>query len=518
MDSSLIDDIVGRVQKEVEQGVKSFDPKEGWKKVGILVSAISGIAKIRNLSNVGYGELLRFSGGGEGMATDINENEMHAILFEQPSELKAGSEVVGTGKLVSIPVGEEVLGRVIDGRGKPLDGQGEIRCRQEFPIERRAPEIIQRVPVNMSLETGITVIDALIPIGHGQRQLIIGDRQTGKSAIAIDTIINQKGKDVICVYCAIGQRRSSVEKVIAKLRQHDALQYTVIVNAEGDYLPGLRFVTPYAATSIAEYFMEKGSRVLIVYDDLIEHARSYREISLLLHRPPGREAFPGDIFYIHSRLLERCTHLRPEDGGGSLTALPIVETQEQNISAYIPTNLISITDGQIYLSPELFENGVFPAIDIGNSVSRVGGFAQLKAYHEIAGSLRLGYSQYIELESFSRFGVRIEAETYKTLKHGRRIKACLEQKESDPIDILTQILIIFTLNEGLFDLIPLESMEAALQSLRNASNNSREALDRIIGNHHITHEDRDELAQIAKNALKEDGFDTETSISEKEDI
>lgn len=516
MDDSTILNIVDQVNQKIEKGLENFNLKTGWKKVGVLESAISGIAKINNLSNVGYGELLRFADGSEAMAMDIKENEVYAVLFDQPPGLKAGTEVTGTGTLVSIPVGEEVLARVIDGRGKALDGKGRLSCHQELPIERRAPEIIQRVPVNRPLETGIQVIDALIPIGHGQRQLIIGDRQTGKSAIAIDTIINQKDKDVICIYCSVGQRKSSIEKMIAKLEQHDAMQYTVIVNAEGDYLPGLRFITPYAATSIAEYFMDKGSKVLIVYDDLIEHARSYRELSLLLHRPPGREAFPGDIFYIHSRLLERSTHLRPEDGGGSLTALAIVETQEQNISAYIPTNLISITDGQIYLSPELFENGVFPAIDVGNSVSRVGGLAQLKAYHEIAGQLRLGFSQYVELESFSRFGVRIEAETYRILKHGRRIRACLEQKETDPIDVPTQILILFTLNEGLFDNIPLESMPLAIQSIRKAAAKSREDLERIFGNHHIPEEDRNEMFAIAKQALKEEGFESETTESEKE--
>ncbi len=518
MSRSPMLDLVDQLQIHLEKGLENFQLKKGWKKIGILVSAISGIAKIQNLSNVSYGELLYFSGGVEGMAIDISENEVYAILFDQSFGLKAGSEVTGSGRQVNVPVGEEVLGRVVDGRGKPLDGKGGLNCSQTLPIERRAPEIIQRVPVNTPLETGIKVIDALIPIGHGQRQLIIGDRQTGKSAIAIDTIINQKNKGVICIYCAVGQRRSAVEKMIAKLNQYGAMEYTAVVMAEGDYLPGLRFITPYAATSIAEYFMEKGGKALIIYDDLIEHARSYRELSLLLRRPPGREAFPGDIFYIHSRLLERSTHLCPEDGGGSLTALPIVETQEQNISAYIPTNLISITDGQISLSPELFENGVFPAIDIGNSVSRVGGLAQLKAYHDIAGRLRLRYSQYMELESFSRFGVRIEDETYQILKHGRRIKACLEQQQSDPVDIPTQILILFALNEGLFDNIPLESMKKALESVRTASKKSQDALDRIIANRHIAQEERNVLTAVAKEALKGEGFEPDRPISEKEDI
>lgn len=503
MTESVIKDCLDQAVEQVEEGMKQLSGTGGWKKVGILDSAISGIAKIKNLSNIGYGELLLFSEGISGMTIDVGEEEVYAILFNESPLLTAGSKVEGTGKQVYIPVGDELLGRLIDATGRPLDGKGEIACEKYLPIERKAPEIIQRVPVRTPLETGIKVIDALIPIGRGQRELIIGDRQTGKTAIAVDIILNQKGKGVICVYCAIGQRGSSVAKIIAKLEQYQAMDYTVIVAAEGDYLPGLRFITPYAATSIAEYFMEKGADVLIVYDDMIEHARSYRELSLLLHRPPGREAFPGDIFYIHSRLLERSTHLRIEEGGGSLTALPIIETEEQNISAYIPTNLISITDGQIYLSPELFANSIFPAIDVGNSVSRVGGSAQLGAYQEIAGDLKLAYSQFEELESFSRYGVRVEAEISQILERGRRIRACLLQQETDPIDFPTQILIFLSLNEGLLDSIPLEEIKMAENALRDAAKNSWETLNRIISNHHITDEDKETLILLAKEALHE---------------
>lgn len=516
MSEFQIFDPLSKASVELNQEVDRYTARTGWRTVGILISAISGIAKIKNLTNVAYGEKLIFSAGVEGMAFDITEDEVSAILFSQSSHLKAGEEVIGSGSLMSVPVGEGVLGRVIDGMGNPLDGEESLIHEKRMPIERKAPEIIQRVPVNDPLQTGIQVIDALIPIGHGQRQLIIGDRQTGKTAIAIDTILNQKNKNVICIYCAIGQRRSSVEKIIAKLQAHGAMNYTAIVLAEGDFLPGLRFITPYAATTIAEYFRDRGEKVLIVYDDMIEHARSYREVCLLLHRPPGREAFPGDIFYIHSRLLERSTHLRPEDGGGSLTALPIVETQEQNISAYIPTNLISITDGQIYLSPELFENGIFPAIDVGNSVSRVGGLAQQKAYHDLAGKLRLAYSQYVELESFTRFGVRVDEKTYQILKHGRRIRGCLQQKESDPIEFSAQILIILALNANLLDSLPLARVPQAIVALRKAAVQTKETIDPIISNHHLSESDKETLIQIAKQALEGEAFESDSAHAQKE--
>ena len=361
---------------------------------------------------------------------------------------------------------------------------------------------MDRAAVSVPLQTGLKVIDALIPIGRGQRQLILGDRQTGKTAIAVDTILNQRGKNVLCVYCAIGRRASAVAKVVATLREKGAMEYTVVLVAEGEDAPGLVYIAPYAATSIAEYFMEKGRDVLIVYDDLTQHARAYRELSLLLRRPPGREAFPGDIFYIHSRMLERATHLRPERGGGSLTALPIIETEAQDISAYIPTNLISITDGQIYLSPTLFELGVLPAVDVAKSVSRVGGEAQRAAYRSVAGDLKLAYSQFEELESFARFGTRLDENTRRTIDHGRRIRACLKQPESQPVSMVAQITVLLALAAGLFDRVPLERAPEAEQVLEHAAEGiSKDVVDRLTTASKLSDEDRKAILEVATRAL-----------------
>jgi F-type H+-transporting ATPase subunit alpha len=361
---------------------------------------------------------------------------------------------------------------------------------------------MDRAPVTVPLQTGIKVIDALIPVGRGQRELILGDRQTGKTAIAIDTILNQRGQNVLCVYCAIGQRASAVAKAIANLRENGALEYTVVVVTEGNDPPGLAYIAPYAATSIAEFFMEAGSDVLIIYDDLTHHARAYRELSLLLRRPPGREAFPGDIFYIHSRLLERATHLRKGLGGGSLTALPIIETEAQDISAYIPTNLISITDGQIYLSPSLFELGALPAIDVGKSVSRVGGKAQRAAYRAVAGDLKLGYAQFEELETFSRFGARLDEGTRKIIEHGRRIRACLKQPEFDRVSVPEQIAVLLALSADLFDRVPLDQMADAEHALRKVAANIPAAVrERLDTAEKFTDEDRKTIIQIATQGL-----------------
>jgi F-type H+-transporting ATPase subunit alpha len=352
------------------------------------------------------------------------------------------------------------------------------------------------------LQTGLMVIDALIPIGRGQRELILGDRQTGKTAIAIDTILNQRGRNVVCVYCAIGQRASAVAQVVANLREHGAMDYSVVVVAEGNDAPGLTYVTPYAATSIAEHFMEEGRDVLIVYDNLTQHAEAYRELSLLLRRPPGREAFPGDIFYIHSRMLERATHLRKEHGGGSLTALPIIETEAQDISAYIPTNLISITDGQIYLSPSLFELGVLPAVDVGKSVSRVGGEAQLAAYRAVAGDLKLAYAQFEELETFARFGARLDDDTRKIIEHGRRIRACLKQPESAPLGVPAQITVLLALTANLFDPVPLDQMTAAGRAVREAADKiPAEVSARFETAAKLNDEDKNAIIEIARQAL-----------------
>ncbi|WP_305729948.1 F0F1 ATP synthase subunit alpha [Variovorax sp. dw_308] len=369
------------------------------REVGTVVSVDTGVAHVSGLPGVGYAEVIRFPGDVSGIAFNVDDTEIGVVLLGDHAHLHAGDEVQRTGRVMDVAVGESLLGRVIDPLGRPLDGQDVPTGTTRLAIERPAPAIMDRESVNVPLQTGLKVVDALIPIGRGQRELILGDRQTGKTSMAIDTIINQRGQDVVCIYCAICQRASAVARVVAVLRAQGAMDYTVVVVAEGNDPPGLAYAAPYAATSIAEHFMEAGRDVLIVYDDLTQHARSYRELSLLLERPPGREAFPGDIFYIHSRLLERATHLRKELGGGSLTALPIIETEAEDISAYIPTNLISITDGQIYLSPTLFELGVLPAVDVGKSVSRVGGQAQRAAFRAVTGDLKLGYAQFEELES-----------------------------------------------------------------------------------------------------------------------
>nr|WP_305909485.1 F0F1 ATP synthase subunit alpha [Methylomarinum sp. Ch1-1]MDP4522400.1 F0F1 ATP synthase subunit alpha [Methylomarinum sp. Ch1-1] len=368
------------------------------REVGRLIELSSGVARVQGLPNTRAMELLRFENGVMGIAFNLDPDEIGVVLLGEETELSAGSRVERSGRVIDVPVGEALLGRVIDALGRPQDNAGPLRSGSRWPIEREARPIIERAPVSAPLQTGIKVIDALIPIGRGQRQLLLGDRQTGKTAIAIDTILNQHDKDMVCIYCAIGQRGAAVAKAIQRLREHGALKYTVVVVAAGETTPGQLYIAPYAAASIGEWFMQQGRDALVIYDDLTHHAHAYRELSLLLRRPPGREAYPGDIFYLHSRLLERATHLKNEYGGGSLTALPIIETQAQNLSAYIPTNLISITDGQVYLSPVLFQKGGLPAVDVGKSVSRVGGKAQLPGYLDISGPLRLAYSQFEELK------------------------------------------------------------------------------------------------------------------------
>ncbi|MFA5985124.1 MAG: alternate F1F0 ATPase, F1 subunit alpha [Methylococcaceae bacterium] len=470
--------------------------------VGRVSSVSTGIAKVSGLSNVGFEELLTFPGDVFGIAFNLDEDEIGVVLLGDYWQLHAGDEVERTGRVMDVGVGNPLLGRIIDPLGKPLDGNGAITCTTRLPIERPATPIMQRAPVTVPLQTGLKVIDALIPIGRGQRELILGDRQTGKTAIALDTILNQRDQNVLCVYCAIGQRASAVAKTIAALRKHGALEYTVVVVTEGNDPPGLAYIAPYAATSIAEYFMEQGRDVLIVYDDLTQHARAYRELSLLLRRPPGREAFPGDIFYIHSRLLERATHLRPELGGGSLTALPIIETEAQNISAYIPTNLISITDGQVYLSPSLFELGVMPAVDVGKSVSRVGGKAQRAAYRSIAGNLKLAYAQFEELETFARFGARLDTNTQQAIEHGRRIRACLKQAEFAPVSVAAQISILLALTEGLFDTVPLTAMTAAENAVEIAASTIPSALSLSLNTaEKLSAEDQDLIIALARQTL-----------------
>jgi F-type H+-transporting ATPase subunit alpha len=486
----------------ISQGLGAFTPQFTPREVGTVISVATGIAKVSGLPGVGFEELVKFPGDVLGIAFNVDEDEIGVVLLGEYQDLHAGDEVERTGRVMDVAVGDELLGRVIDPLGRPLDGNGPLASNQRMPIERPAAAIMDRAPVSVPLQTGLMVIDALIPIGRGQRELILGDRQTGKTAIALDSILNQRGKNVICVYCAIGQRASAVAKVVANLREKGAMDYTVIVVAEGNDAPGLTYITPYAATSIAEYFMEKGRDVLIVYDNLTQHAEAYRELSLLLRRPPGREAFPGDIFYIHSRMLERATHLCKERGGGSLTALPIIETEAQDISAYIPTNLISITDGQIYLSPSLFELGVLPAVDVGKSVSRVGGEAQWAAYRAVAGDLKLAYAQFEELETFARFGARLDDDTRKIIEHGRRIRACLKQPEFSPITVPAQITVLLALTANLFDPVPLEQMTDAGHAVREAAATIPvEVSARFETAAKLSDEDKKTVVEIARKAL-----------------
>src|SRR5665213_2682250 len=452
----------------IQQARDSFTLQLLPREVGTITTVSTGIATISGLQGIGFEELVRFPGGLFGIAFNVDEEEVGVVLLGDYSHLQAGDAVTRTGRVMDVAVGDALLGRVIDPLGRPLDGKGAIANCERLPIERDAKPIMQRAPVTVPLQTGIKVIDALVPIGRGQRELILGDRQTGKTAAAVDTILNQRGQNVICIYNAIGQSASSVAQVIAELQARDAMEYSVVVVSEGNDAPGLRYIAPYAATTIAEHFMEAGRDVLIVYDDLTQHARSYRELSLLLRRPPGREAYPGDIFYIHSRLLERSTHLRQELGGGSLTALPIIETEAQDIAAYIPTNLISITDGQLYLSPTLFELGILPAIDVAKSVSRVGSAAQRAPYRAVAGKLKLAYSQFEELEAFSRFGTRLDEHTQQVIGHGQRIRACLGQAQFAAVPVLEQVVLLQSLTGGLLDAIPLERVAAAEAALRAA--------------------------------------------------
>lgn len=426
-----------------------------------VLSLNSGVARIAGFTDLASNELVAFAGGGIGIAASLGEPSIGVVVLGGTDRIRPGEKVRRLHRVIDVPVGEALLGRVVDALGRPLDESGPIRADSRLPVERPAPPIMHRAPVEVPLQTGIKAIDAAIPVGRGQRELIIGDRQSGKTAIAVDTILNQASSGVISIYCAIGQRASAVARVISALREGGALERTIVVVASGNDPPGLQYIAPYAATSMAEYFMAKGHDVLIVYDDLTRHARAYRELSLLLRRPPGREAYPGDIFYIHARLLERSTRLRDIHGGGSMTALPVVETQAQNISAYIPTNLISITDGQIYLSPDLFEKGQLPAIDIGSSVSRVGGKAQLPAYRAVAGDLRLNYSQFEELESFARFGTQLDEATQRKLTRGQRVREVLRQREHLQMRVPEQIAELLAANEGLFDDIAIKEVGAA---------------------------------------------------------
>lgn len=493
---------LARAFEDIKRTRETFSPQLSVHEVGKVTTVSTGIAKVSGLSGVGFEELVRFPGGLSGIVFSIDENETGVVLLGNYWHLQVGDEVERSGRVMDVPVGDALIGRVINPLGSALDGKKPLVCNERSPMEREAPAIMDRAPVTVPLQTGIKVIDALIPIGRGQRELILGDRQTGKTAIAIDAILNQRGQNVLCIYCAIGQRASAVAQVIATLEKKGAMDYTLVMVTEGNDPPGLAYIAPYAATSIAEYFMERGRDVLIVYDDLSHHARAYRELSLLLRRPPGREAFPGDIFYIHSRLLERATHLSEELGGGSLTALPIIETEAQNLAAYIPTNLISITDGQVYLSPTLFELGVLPAVDVGQSVSRVGGKAQRPAYRSVAGDLKLAYAQFEELETFARFGTRLDEHTRKIIEHGRRIRACLKQPEYATLPVAEQIPVLLALAHGLFDTVPLDRMDEAEHAVRDAARDMPDGLRQSLSSTESLSElNRELIVELAGKAL-----------------
>ena len=448
------------ISKIIRAQIKHYETAINQSETGTLVLIGDGIARAAGLDQCMAGELVEFPNGAYGMAQNLEENSVSIVMLGSDEGVREGDTVKRTGRVVSVPVGEAVLGRVVDALGQPIDGRGPIEAAGYAAIESPAPGIIERKSVSVPLQTGIKAIDSMIPIGRGQRELIIGDRQTGKTAIAVDTILNQKGKDVICIYVAIGQKRSTVAQVAELLASAGAMDYTTIVSATASELPSLQYIAPYSGCTMGEYFMKQGKDVLVIYDDLSKHAVAYRTLSLLIRRPPGREAYPGDVFYLHSRLLERAARLAPEYGGGSLTALPIIETQAGDVSAYIPTNVISITDGQIFLETELFHAGVMPAVNPGISVSRVGGNAQIKAMKKVAGNLKLLYSQYRELQSFAQFGSDLDRDTRERLDQGARIVEVLKQERSSPVDVAHQVCILYAVVNGYLKDVPVSGIRA----------------------------------------------------------
>ncbi len=446
------------ISKIIRSQIENYENKMETSETGVVILVGDGIAKASGLDNCMAGELVEFPDGSYGMAQNLEENTVSIVILGSDQGIKEGDVVKRTGKVVSVPVGAKLIGRVVNALGEPIDGKGAIKADDYKAIESPAPGIIERQHVNRPLQTGIKAIDSMIPIGRGQRELIIGDRQTGKTTIATDTILNQKGKNVICIYVAIGQKRSTVAQLVENLTRNGAMDYTIVVSATASELAPMQYIAPYSGCTMGEYFMHQGKDVLVIYDDLSKHAVAYRAISLLIRRPPGREAYPGDVFYLHSRLLERAAQLAPELGGGSLTALPIIETQAGDVSAYIPTNVISITDGQIFLETELFNSGIMPAVNPGISVSRVGGDAQIKAMKKVSGSLKLLYSQYRELQSFAQFGSDLDADTKERLALGERIVAVLKQKNNSPKEVAQQVCIIYAVTHGYLHSIPVEKV------------------------------------------------------------
>ncbi len=459
------------ITKIIRSQIKNYENKIEVSETGVVILVGDGIAKASGLEKCMAGELVEFPDGSYGMAQNLEEDTVSIVILGSDQGIKEGDTVKRTGRVVSVPVGEKLIGRVVNALGEPIDGKGSIEAEAYRAIEMPAPGIIERQHVSRPLQTGINAIDSMIPIGRGQRELIIGDRQTGKTTIATDTILNQKGKNCICIYVAIGQKRSTVAQVVDSLTAGGAMDYTIVVSATASELAPMQYIAPYAGCTMGEYFMYQGKDVLVIYDDLSKHAVAYRAISLLIRRPPGREAYPGDVFYLHSRLLERAAQLSPELGGGSLTALPIIETQAGDVSAYIPTNVISITDGQIFLETELFNSGIMPAVNPGISVSRVGGDAQIKAMKKVAGSLKLLYSQYRELQSFAQFGSDLDADTKSRLALGERIVAVLKQKNGSPKEVAQQVCIIYAVTHGYLTSIPVAQIPEFEKRLEEHMNN-----------------------------------------------
>lgn len=498
-------DAIAQSLTYLDRALERVEMDATYREVGRVVKVSAGVITSDGPSGVKSMELLEI--GRErrrGLAFDVSSAKVGIVLLDEVEGIAAGDSVRRTGEVLQVPVGESAVGRIIDPLGLPLDGKGPVRSAQRLPVERPAPAILERAPVEVPLQTGLKVVDALIPVGRGQRELILGDRQTGKTAVALDAILNQKETGVVCIYCGVGKRVSAVARVVRDLERSGAMEYTAVILASEEDPPGRQFVAPYAAMSIAEYTMSRGKDALVVFDDLTRHARAYRELSLLLGRPPGREAYPGDIFYLHSRLLERSTRLRDELGGGSVTALPIIETEEQNISAYIPTNLISITDGQIYLSPDLFRKGILPAVDVGRSVSRVGGKTQLPAYRRVAGDLRLAYSQFEELEAFSRFGTRLDEDTRRTLDRGRRVREILKQPRRQPITAAEQVAVLHAVNEGALDDLPLDDIAKAETAIRERIRKELpEIMQSIEAAENLSDEDAEAIRKEAAKAVNE---------------
>ena len=488
------------ITKIIRSQIKNYEKKLESSETGVVILVGDGISKVSGLDKCMAGELVEFPNGAYGMAQNLEEDSVSVVILGNDEGIKEGDTVKRTGKVVSVPVGKSLLGRVVNALGEPIDGKGPITAEAYRPIESPAPGIIDREPVNKPLQTGIKAIDSMIPIGRGQRELIIGDRQTGKTTIATDTILNQKGKDVICIYVAIGQKRSTVAQIVNNLTAEGAMDYTIVVSATASELAPMQYIAPYAGCTMGEHFMHQGKDVLVIYDDLSKHAVAYRAISLLIRRPPGREAYPGDVFYLHSRLLERAAHMSQEKGGGSLTALPIIETQAGDVSAYIPTNVISITDGQIFLESELFNSGVMPAVNPGISVSRVGGAAQIKAMKKVSGSLKLVYSQYRELQSFAQFGSDLDADTKARLALGERIVAVLKQKNNAPVEVAQQVCILYAATNGYLDSIAVSQVpEFEVRLQEHMENRYPQVLEAIRGTGKL----EAETEQSLKMALSE---------------